>query len=166
MIKLINILKEITEDIYKDDSNTWTHVTSKVEVLSNIKREKAFIGINEDLDDFSYVINLKLSADKQNSTAPNFYKGGLYDGGSSKSKYLITFKAKESYPGDSFEATNWKEVDYPMIPNGNRVNRVSFQKSSKIGILKPEYRDIDNFKFYQYDPSTDNYVPLNLDKID
>lgn len=166
MIKLINILKEITEKVYKDDSNTWTHLTNKVEVLSNIKREKAFLGINEDLDEFNYTINVKLSGDKQNPNVPNFYKGGLYGVNSTKIKYLITFKAKETYPGDSFESTNWKEVDYPLIPNENRGNRLSFQISRKIGVLKPEYRGIDNFNFYQYDSGMDKYVPLNLDKID
>lgn len=166
MIKLINILKEITGEEYKDDSNTWTHLTDKIEVLKSIKQEKAFYGINEDPEEFNYTINVKLSADKQNPNSPNFLKGELYNGGKNKLKYLITFKSPKSYPGDNFESSNWKDVDYPLIPNGNRGNRLSFQKSSKIGILKPEYRDIDGFNFYKYDAGTDKYVAMNIDKID
>lgn len=36
MIKLINILKEIA-NIYKDDSDTWTHTTNRDEVIKNFK---------------------------------------------------------------------------------------------------------------------------------
>jgi len=36
VIKLINILKEIA-NIYKDDSDTWTHTTNRDEVIKNFK---------------------------------------------------------------------------------------------------------------------------------
>lgn len=163
MIKLINILKEIA-NIYKDDSNTWTHTTNKDEVINSIKSKKKWLGVNEDLSDFSYVINARrLSADKQNTNVPNFYKGSIYPG--STQKYLITFTSKQSYPGDNFESSNWGEVDYPLIPNSNRVNQISFKNSNKIGVLKPEYRDIKNFKFYKYDDTSKKYIEFDIEKF-
>lgn len=163
MIKLVDILKEIN-NIYQNDIDTWTHATDRVEVINTIKSKKKWLGVNEDPNDFSYTINAKrLSADKQNTNVPNFYKGSLYPGASQK--YLITFTPKQKYPGDNFESSNWKEVDYPLIPNSNRVNRLSFNASGKIGVLKPEYRGIENFKFYQLDPSTKKYVEFDIENF-
>jgi hypothetical protein len=161
MIKLINILKEIAGEIYRDDSNTWTHVTNRLETIEAIKKAKTFWGVNEDASEFDYEINKGLSANRQNPNSPNFYKGKIYTGAEG-TKYLITFKAIKSFPGDSFESNDWKNVDYPLIPNSNRVNRLSFQKSANIGILKPEFRDIRNLKFYQYNPDTKKYVSFNI----
>lgn len=161
MIKLVDLLNEIAGEIYRDDSNTWTHVTNRPETIEAIKKTKAFWGINEDASDFSYEINSGLSANKQNQNSPNFYRGKLYIG-TEGTPYLITFKATKSFPGDDFESNNWKTVDYPLIPNGNRTNRISFKKSANIGILKPEFRDIKNFKFYKYDPSTKKYVSFDI----
>jgi hypothetical protein len=161
MIKLIGILKEIVGEIYRDDSNTWTHVTDRSETIEAIKKAKAFWGINEDASDFSYEINKGISANKQNQNSPNFYKGKLYPG-TEGTLYLITLKVTKSFPGDNFESNDWKTVDYPLIPNGNRVNRISFKKSDNIGILKPEFRGIKNFKFYQYNPDTKKYVSFDI----
>lgn len=163
MIKLINILKEInSEEIYKDDSNTWTHVSKNENTIKSIVQKGKFLGINENLNEFSYEINPKISANKQNTNSPNFYQGKIYPGAEG-TLYLITFTTNKSYPGDDFESSNWKEVDYPVIPNGNRMNRVSFKKSSNIGILKPEYRDIKNFKFYKY--NGENYIKFDPKEI-
>lgn len=95
MIKLINILKEmyLNEAIeYKDNSNTWTHTTSNKVVIDSIIKNKKWLGVNEKLEDFSYDVNQKLSANKQNTNVPNFYKGTIYPGVSGT--YLITFKPK------------------------------------------------------------------------
>lgn len=164
MIKLIDILKEaLSSDIYRDEENVWTHVTNKKEVIDNIKKAKAFWGVNEKKEDFTYYIPLsgkeKLTAGKQNSSSPNFYKGKIYLGGEGI-KYLITFKSPKPYPGDSKESNNWEEIDYPLIPNGNRANKISFNNSANIGILKPEFRDIKNFKFYEYDEENKVYKEL------
>jgi len=157
MIKLIDLLNEIAGEIYHDDSNTWTHLTNHSEAIEAIKKAKALWGINEYASDFDYEINKGLSANRQNQNSPNFYKGKLYPN-TEGTKYLITFKATKSFPGDGFESNDWKNVDYPLIPNGNRQNRLSFQKSANIGILKPEFRDIKNLKFYQYNPDIKKYV--------
>ena len=156
MIKFITILNEISSEVYSDSPNTWTHVTNRPETIEAIKKAKMFWGINEEASEFNYEINKGLSANKQNPNSPNFYRGKLYPG--TKGTYLITFKATKSFPVDDFESNDWKTVDYPLIPNGNRGNRISFQKSYNIGVLKPEFRDAKNFKFYQYDPSTKKYL--------
>jgi len=161
MIKLINILKEVTNEIYRDDPNTWTHVTNKFETIEGIKKAKAFWGLSEDDSEFSYEINKGVSANKQNQNSPNFYKGKLYPG-TEGTLYLIAFKVNKSFPGDDFESNDWKTIDYPLIPNGNRVNRISFKKSANIGILKPEFRDIKNFKFYKYDLNTKKYISFKV----
>jgi hypothetical protein len=161
MIKLVDLLKEIAGEIYRDDSNTWTHVTNRPETIEAIKKAKAFWGINEDASEFDYEINKGLSANRQNSNSPNFYKGKLYPN-TEGTQYLITFKATKSFPGDDFESDNWKTIDYPVIPNGNRQNRLSFKKSANIGVLKPEFRGIKNFKFYQYNPDTKKYVSFDI----
>lgn len=153
MIKLINILKEAVEGVYQDNPNTWTHVTSREETIQSIKQKKQFLGPNEDPKEFSYDINQGISANKQNQNVPNFLKGKIYPGGE-KSKYLITLTPKEPYPGDGDK--DWKTVKYPFIPNSNRANRKNFKISGGIGVLKPEYRDIKNFKFYQLEG--DKYV--------
>jgi hypothetical protein len=166
MIKLINILKEIAGDVYKDDSNTWTHITNSDELIQTIKKKGEWIGKNENLKDFQYDVSTEtFILSRNNSNSPNFYKGKLYP---SKSfhKYLITFKPNKSYPGDDFESLNWKEVDYPLIPNSNRINKISFNKSGDIGVLKPEYRDIKNFKFYQLDPNTKKFIEFDINTIE
>ena len=161
MIKLLDLLNEITGEVYRDDSNTWTHVTNRPETIEAIKKAKAFWGINEDASEFNYEINQGFSANKQNQNSPNFYKGKIYNGAEG-TKYLITFKAAKSFPGDSFESNDWENVDYPLIPNRNRVNRISFKISTNIGVLKPEFIDIKNFKFYQYNPDTKKYVSFDI----
>ena len=161
MIKLVDLLKEVTNEIYHDDSNTWTHVTNRPETIEIIKKAKVFWGLNEDAGEFDYEINKGLSGNKQNQNSPNFYRGKLYPG-TEGTQYLITFKSTKSFPGDDFESNDWKNVDYPLIPNGNRVNRISFKKSSNIGIIKPEFRGIKNFKFYKYDPNTKKYISFDI----
>ena len=164
MIKLIDILNELTSKKpieYKDNPNTWTHLTNRPETIEAIRKAKAFWVVNESASDFSYEINSGLSANKQNQNSPNFYRGKLYIG-TEGTPYLITFKATKSFPGDDFESNDWKTVDYPLIPNGNRTNRISFKKSANIGILKPEFRGIRNFKFYKYDPGTKKYVSFDI----
>jgi len=158
MIKLLDLLFE--NNMYQNDNDTWTHTTNKDEVIKLIKSKGKWLGINEDPSEFNYTINTKLSADKQNPNVPNFLKGEIYPG--STQKYLITIKPKQRYPGDSFESLNWKEVDYPLIPNSNRVNRKTFAISRKIGVLRPEYRDSDNFRFYQYDDNSKKYIEFNI----
>ena len=158
------IRKVLNEDKpieYKDDSNTWTHLTPNVESIEKIQKSKAFWGINEHANEFNYEINKGLSGNKQNQNSPNFYRGKLYPGAEG-AQYLITFKSTKSFPGDDFESNDWKNVDYPLIPNGNRTNRISFKKSNNIGILKPEFRDIKNFKFYKYDGVSKKYVEFNI----
>ena len=162
MIKLINILKEMYLDEaieYKDDSNTWTHTTSNKVVIDSIIKNKKWLGVNEKLEDFSYDVNQKLSANKQNTNVPNFYKGTIYPGVSGT--YLITFKPKETYPGDNFESNNWKDVEFSLIPNANRTNKKSFKISGMIGVLKPEFRSIENFKFYKLG-SDKKYYEFNI----
>ncbi len=151
-------------DTYRDDSNTWTHVTSRDEAIQKIKQQKKFLGPNEDTSEFSYEINKGVSANKQNPNSPNFYKGKLYPGAEG-GKYLITITPKQSYPGDDFISDNWKDVDYPLIPNGNRTNKQSFKKSSNIGVLKPEYRNVDNLTFYKYNEDTKTYEEFNIDEF-
>lgn len=163
MIKLIDILKEIN-DVYQNDADTWVHATSRDEVINSIKSKGKWLGINEDPSEFSYTINPKISGDRQNSNVPNFNKGAIYAG--YDQKYLITLKPKQKYPGDDFESLNWKEVDYPLIPNSGRFNKKSFKDSSKIGVLKPEYRDSDNFRFYQYDNASKKYYEFDIDEFD
>lgn len=153
MIKLIDILKEIN-DVYQNDADTWVHATSRDEVINSIKSKGKWLGINEDLNEFNYTINA------QNPNVPNFYKGAIYAG--YDQKYLITLRPKQKYPGDDFESLNWKEVDYPLIPNSARVNQKSFKDSKKIGVLKPEYRDSDNFRFYQYDNASKKYYEFDI----
>jgi hypothetical protein len=158
MIKLIDILFE--NNVYQNDNDTWTHTTNKDEVIKLIKSKGKWLGINEDPSEFNYTINTKLSGDKQNTNVPNFLKGGIYPGATQK--YLITIKPKQKYPGDNFESLNWKEVDYPLIPNGFRVNKKSFAASRNIGVLRPEYRDSDNFRFYQYDDNSKKYIEFDI----
>ena len=163
MIKLIDILNELTSKKpieYKDNPNTWTHLTNRPETIKIIKKAKAFWGINERADEFSYEINKGLSGNRQNPNSPNFYRGKLYPG-TEGIQYLITFNSSKSFPGNNFESNDWSTVDYPLIPNGNRVNRISFQKSDNIGILKPEFRDIKNFKFYKYNNVSKKYEEFN-----
>ena len=157
---LVEVLNEAAE-VYKDDPSTWTHVTSREETIQQIKHKKAFFGPNESPSDFQYEINKGISANKQNQNSPNFYKGSIYPGAEGTA-YLIAFKAKQTYPGDDFESQDWKEVDYPLIPNGNRVNRVSFKKSNNIGVLKPEYRGINNFTLYKYNAESKQYVEFDI----
>lgn len=159
MIKLINILQEVVGSIYKDDPNTWTHLTDREETIQQIKQKGQFLGPNEDLNEFSYDINKGISGNKQNQNVPNFYKGELYPG--SKPTYLITLTPKEPYPGD--EDKDWKNVKYPFLPNSNRANRSNFAKSGKIAVLKPEYRDKKNFKFYKFDGK--NYVEFDINNF-
>ena len=164
MIKLLDLLNELTSKKpieYKDNPNTWTHVTSNKEVISDIIKNKKWLGVNEKLEDFSYEVNKKLSANKQNTNVPNFYKGTIYPGASGGT-YLITFKVVKNYPGDNFESNNWSTVDYPLIPNSNRVNKISFNKSGLIGILKPESRAIKNFKFHKYNNISKKYEEFNI----
>lgn len=161
-MKFIDILKEAISRLeYSDNSNTWTHVTNRDETIDQIKSKKLFLGPNEDTSEFNYEINKGISANKQNTNVPNFYRGKIYPGGFG-SKYLITLKPKQSYPGDDFESQNWKDVDYPFIPNSNRANKISFKKSGDVGVLKPEYRDIDNFKFYRYDDNSKKYIEFDI----
>jgi len=146
--------------MYSRTNGAWTN--SDIGVIEydgdeNYIAVQAFWGINEYASDFDYEINKGLSANKQNQNSPNFYKGKLYPG-TEGTLYLIAFKVNKSFPGDDFESNDWKNVDYPLIPNGNRQNRLSFQKSANIGILKPEFRDIKNLKFYQYNPDIKKYV--------
>ena len=164
MIKLLDLLFE-NNDVYPKDNDTWTHTTSRDEVIELIKSKGKWLGINEDLDEFNYTINSKkLSIDKQNPNVPNFKKGEIY--ADYYLKYLITIKPKQRYPGDNFESLNWKEVDYPLIPNLSRVNRKSFANSSKVGVLKPEYRDKKNFKFYKYNEDIKKYIEFDIDNFE
>lgn len=160
-MRLLQLLKEVTLAAeYRDDPNTWTHLSNRDEVINAIKSKKQFLGINEDLSEFNYEVNKGISANKQNPNSPNFLKGKIY---SDKGlKYLITFTAKQKYPGDDFESRNWKEVDFPFIPNSNRANKVSFKISGGIGVLKPEYRNIDNFKFYKYNEDSKKYIEFKI----
>lgn len=162
MIKLIDILKEVA-GTYRDGDNIWTHGTNRDETISTIKSTKKFFGPGETAGSFEYDINKGLSPNRQNYNSPNFFRGKLYPG-VENSKYLITFEPKQKYPGDDFDSENWSNVDYPLIPNGNRMNRRSFKKSDNIGIIKPEYRDIKNFKFYKKDPNTNQFVEFDINK--
>jgi hypothetical protein len=158
MIKLLDLLFE--NNVYQNDNDTWVHATSRDEAIKLIKSKGKWLGINEDPSEFNYAINTKLSGDTQNPNVPNFLKGEIYAG--YDQKYLITFKPKQRYPGDNFESLNWKEVDYPLIPNSGRFNKKSFVDSSKIGVLKPEYRDDNNFRFYQYDGISKKYYEFDI----
>jgi hypothetical protein len=149
--------------VYQNNDDTWTHITSKDEVIELIKSKGKWLGINEDPNEFNYAIT-RISPDKQNTNTPNFLKGKLYLGPTHK--YLITFKPKQKYPGDNFESLNWKEVDYPLIPNSNRANKKSFAASDKIGVLKPEYRDKKNFKFYKYNEDIKKYIEFDIDNFE
>jgi len=162
MIKLVDLLIEITT--YSDKPNTWVHVTSKDETIEKIKGTGKFLGIDENLDEFEYEVQKGLKINKNNPNSPNFYKDEIYPVGVPNDiKYVIVFSTDKKYPGDDAEYQNWKEVDYPVIPNGNRVNRLSFKQSSKIGILKPKYRDKKFFKFYQYNPENKKHEEFNIE---
>lgn len=175
MIKLIDILKEVTGNseipqqaytgkVYSNNSNVWTHGTNRDETIKAIKDKGEFFGLNETPDTFQYEINKGVSGNKQNSNAPNFLKGALFQG-IENVKYLITFEAKQKYPGDSFESNNWKEVDYSLIPNRFRANKTSFNKSDKIGVIKPEFRDIKNFRFYRLNSEDKKFYEFDIDKV-
>lgn len=174
MIKLGDLLREVVGDAeipqeaytgktYSNNPNVWTHGTNRDETIQTIKSKGEFFGINETPDSFQYEIIKGISGNKQNSNSPNFLKGDLYPG-VEEVKYLITFDAKQSYPGDDFESDNWKDVDYPLIPNRFRVNKTNFNKSGEIGVLKPEFRDIKYFRFYKLNPDDKKFHEFDIDK--
>jgi hypothetical protein len=161
MIKLINILQEVVGSIYKDDPNTWTHATNRDEVIQSIKQKGKWIGKDENLDAFVYKVQPgRFITSKDNGSVPNFFKGKPYPG-TEGTKYLITFTPKQQFP--DIESYDWSEVDYPLMPSKNFSNNKSFKQSGNIGILKPEYRDKKNFKFYKFDGK--NYVEFDINNI-
>lgn len=164
MIKLIDILKEIN-GVYQDDGNTWTHFSRNEDLIKYLKLKKKWIGKDENLNNFDYEVeNSRFATARANRTSPNFLKGKAYPG-TQGSQYLITITPKENYPGDDFESFNWGEekFKFPLIPNLNGSNKKSFKASMLVGVLRPEYRDIDNFRFYEYNQEDKKYHEFNIE---
>lgn len=164
MIKLYDILLEIG-GIYQDDDNTWTHFTRNEDLIKYLKEKKKWIGRGESMENFDYEVPVGgLSITRANRTSPNFLKGEAYPGAYGL-QYLVTLTPKERYPGDNFESLNWGEekFKFPFIPNLNGVNKKSFKDSRFVGVLRPEYRDIDNFRFYEYNKEDKKYHEFDIE---
>ena len=92
MIKLIDILKEVIEDleipqeaytgkVYSNSSNIWTHVSRHDEVIEDIKKKRKWIGKHEDLSWFRYgtehTKDKKFYLSKDNKSSVYMQKGEL-----------------------------------------------------------------------------------------
>lgn len=162
-MKLIDILLEIG-DIYQNNDNTWTHFTKNEDLIKYLKLKKKWVGRDENLENFDYEVqNSRFSITRANRSSPNFLKGKAYPGAEG-SQYLITMTPKEKYPGDDFESLNWEKEKFPFIPNLNGGNKKSFKDSMLVGVLRPEYRDIDNFRFYEYNEEDKKYHEFDIEK--
>ena len=68
-------------------------------------------------------------------------------------KYPIKWLVTTDLPDDAFQ------------PNINGGNTDTLEKSHDIGVLKPQHRDIKNFKFYKYNTTDKKWYEFNIDKI-
>jgi hypothetical protein len=167
MIKLIDILKEVIEDleipqeaytgkIYSNSPNIWTHVSKHDGVIEDIKRKNKWISRGENLDHFVYgtqhMQGKKFYLSKDNKNSVYMKKGSLYISEPNE-KYPIKWLITADLPDDSFQ------------PNINGGNTDTLEQSHNIGVLKPEYRDIKNFKFYRFNPTDKKWYEFDIDKI-
>ncbi len=114
-------------------ADTWTHGTWSMEIIEAIKKTGKFIGKKENLDDFNKEFKGSFRV-QTNLHAPNFYKGGFFHG-YENAAYLITTTIGD----DAFQ------------PNWNAKNYNTLEESQNVGVLKPEFRDLKNFKFWKND---------------
>ncbi len=126
-------------------SDTWTHSTWSADLINHLLSGKPYIGKKEKLDDFNVPLTGFLKG-KTNINSPNFKKGEIFSGFESN-KYLITTDLD----------------DKAFQPNWNGSNYDALDKSQNVGVLKPEYRDAKNFKFWKRVNIEGNkwgYVPI------
>ena len=167
MIKLIDILREIVEDleipqeaytgkVYSNSSNIWTHVSRHDEIIEDIKKKRKWVSINEDLSSFVYgtehTKGKKFYLSKDNKSSAYMQKGTLYISEPTE-KYPIKWLITTDLPDDAFQ------------PNINGGNTDTLKQSHNIGVLKPEYRDIKNFEFYRFNPTDRKWYEFDINKI-
>ena len=167
MIKLIDLLREMVEDlevpqeaytgkVYSDSPNVWTHVTRHDAAIEDIKRKRKWLGKHEDLTRFVYGTQhrqgKRFPLTKDNKNSIYMQKGGLYIAEPTE-KYPIKWLITTDLPDDAFQ------------PNINGGNTDTFKQSYDIGVLKPKYRDIKNFKFYRFNPNDKKWHEFDIDKI-
>ena len=167
MIKLIDILNEVIEDleipqeaytgkVYSNSSNIWTHVSRHDGIIEDIKKKRKWIGKHEDLSWFRYgtehTKDKKFYLSKDNKSSVYMQKGELYISEPTE-KYPIKWLVTTDLPDDAFQ------------PNINGGNTDTLKQSHNIGVLKPEYRDIKNFEFYRFNPTDRKWYEFDINKI-
>jgi hypothetical protein len=135
MANAVRVLtKALTKTKFVQQPNVWTHLTNAPEIIPNIVKTKKWITPGEKLENFSTVVNNSdgvLSLSRENWLSPNMQLGKFFPGGGTE-KFLVTSKL----PKTAFQ------------PNVNRANWSTFEQSRNVGVLKPEFRGIENFNFY------------------
>ena len=171
MIRLIDILKEAIEDlvvpqeaytgkIYSNSPNVWTHLTPYAAFIIDIKKRGELLDKGENKANFPYGVKPPTGKfDLTKTGGLYFKKGELYttDHDKYNQKWLIT----TDLPDEAFQ------------PNINQGNTETFEQSNYIGALKPHpegktspnYRDINNFKFYHINPTDKKWYEFDIDKI-
>jgi hypothetical protein len=134
--------KPVEKEIYKDAPNIWTHTTYSEELIKHLLDGGKFLGAKEDLKQFNKPVK-GTNRIFVNTYAPNFKKGSIFPGYEVKD-YLITTQL----PDSAFQ------------PNWNNTNYDSLKDSQDIAVLRPQYRDADNFKLYKKN-SEGNFELIN-----
>lgn len=130
-IKNQNIPEKVTDQSFKNNDETWTHLTNSKELIESILAGNAFLGKGEDLANFTKEISTKkFNINKENGGSPYFQKGKFY--GTPSQEYLITTRGDEKF-----------------TPNINRTNASDLAQSGNVGVLNPEFRDAGNFDVWK-----------------
>lgn len=116
--------------IFKQKPNIWTHTTYSKELMDHLKNGGDFIGKKEELDKFN-IPDKGNFATYINQHSPNFKKGSIFQG-FEQYPYLITTELP----------------DYAFQPNWNSKNYDNLIDSQNVGVLKPEYRNSNNFNLW------------------
>lgn len=124
-------VEKVTNEPFKNNDTTWTHLTDSKELVDSILAGNDFIGRGEDINNFTKeVSDKKFNISKENGLAPYFQKGKFY--GEPRQEYLITVKGDEKF-----------------TPNINKANAKDVESTGGVGVLNPEYRSVDNFEVYK-----------------
>lgn len=110
---------------------TWTHATNSDQLVQRILSGEPFIGRQEDLSRFNRPDKGTFTT-YTNQHAPNFKRGSLFSG-YEISDYIIT----TDLPETAFQ------------PNWNATNYDTFDQSQQVGVLRPQYRAVSNFKVWR-----------------